>query len=190
MDPQEVCEILQAGRIGRLATLDDQGYPYITPVNYIFQDGLIYFHSSPQGEKMKNLEQNARVCFEVDRPLAYLGVDFNPDRNPCRAHQLYQSVIIRGKARILPEGQKKVAILNDLVAQNEGHRFFNPITEVSPGYSACRVVEIHPVRMTGKAELGQSHPQREYRALIMQRLAERRWPGDLETLEALNKVIS
>jgi nitroimidazol reductase NimA-like FMN-containing flavoprotein (pyridoxamine 5'-phosphate oxidase superfamily) len=66
-------------------------------VSYVFQDGRIYFHSAPQGEKIANLIHNPRVGFEVDIPLAYLGFDFNPEKNPCRAHQLYRSVVIRGK---------------------------------------------------------------------------------------------
>lgn len=187
-DPRGVFEILQAGRIGHMATLDDQGYPYITPVNYICQDGRIYFHSSPRGEKMENLWRDSRVCFEVDLPLAYLGVDCNPQQNPCRAHQLYQSVVIRGKARVLPEGRNKVEILNNLLAKYEGHRFFTPVTEESKGYSTCRVVEINPEKISGKAELAQSHPQQGYRKYILKRLAERGLPGDLETLEACKKA--
>lgn len=139
---------------------------------------------------MENLNRNARVCFEVDIPLAYLGVEFNPEKNPCRAHQLYHSVIIRGKARILPEGQKKTDILNDLVAKYEGHRFFTPINEESNGYPACRVIEISLERITAKSELAQSHPQQGSRALIVKRLAERGWPGDLEALKAMQQVES
>ena len=137
---------------------------------------------------MENLNRNARVCFEVDIPLSYLGVDFNPEKNPCRAHQLYHSVIIRGKARILPEGQKKTDILNGLVAKYEGNRFFTPINQESSGYPACRVVEINLERVTGKSELAQSHPQQGYRALIIKRLADRGWPGDLEALKAMKEV--
>ena len=139
---------------------------------------------------MENLNRNARVCFEVDIPLAYLGVDFNPEKNPCRAHQLYHSVIIRGKARILPEGQKKADILNDLVAKYEGNRFFTLISEESNGYPACRVIEICVERVTAKSELAQSHPQQGYRALIIKRLAERGWLGDLEALRAMEEVES
>lgn len=139
---------------------------------------------------MENLRRDSRACFEVDLPLSYLGIDCNPDQNPCRAHQLYQSVIIRGKARILPEGQKKTDLLNNLVAKYEGHRSFTPIDQESQGYLACRVVEINPESITGKAELAQSHPQQGYRAFILKRLAERGGPEELEALEALKKVKS
>ena len=134
---------------------------------------------------MENLTRNPCVCFEVDIPLAYLGVDFNPDKNPCRAHQLYHSVIIRGRARILSEGQQKLNALNALVAKHENNRSFTVITSKSPGYQACQVIEIDPERITAKSELAQNHPQRDYRAFIAERLAERGLPGDLAALEAM-----
>jgi uncharacterized protein len=184
-DPQEIIKILDSAKIGRLATVDNLGYPYIIPVNFVFRDGLVYFHSSLKGEKMENLARDSRVCFEVDIPLAYLEVDFNPEKNPCRAHQLYHSVIIRGKARILPEGQQKIDILNALVAKHEANRSFAAITSESSGYQACQVIEINPERVTAKSELAQNHPQKSYRSFISKRLAERGLPGDFSALKAM-----
>ncbi len=34
-DPGEIRRILSAATIGRLATLGADGYPYVTPVNYV-----------------------------------------------------------------------------------------------------------------------------------------------------------
>lgn len=136
---------------------------------------------------MKNLSRNPRVCFEVDIPLVYLGVDCNPDKNPCRAHQLYHSVIIRGKAWILSEGQQKLDVLNALVAKHEDNRPFTIITSKSPGYQACQVIEIDPERITAKSELAQNHPQRDYYGFIADRLAERGLLGDLAALEAMKE---
>jgi len=92
------------------------------------------------------------------------------------------------KARLLPEGQKKTDILNDLVAKYEGHRSFNPVNPETEGYRACRVIEILIERMTEKAELAQSLPQQGYRDLIARRLAERGWPGDREAMQRMEKV--
>jgi uncharacterized protein len=87
-DQQEMIRILNSTNIGRLATMDAEGYPYITPVNFVFHQGCVYFHCAPQGEKLENLGRSTRVGFEVDVPLAYLEVGFNPERDPCRTHQL------------------------------------------------------------------------------------------------------
>ncbi len=183
-DPKEMTRILTSTNIGRMATVDTEGYPYITPVNFVFHEECVYFHCAPQGEKLDNLARDPRVCFEVDFPLAYLEVSFNPERNPCRTHQLYHSVVMRGKGRIVPDGELKTAALNALLAKHEGNRNFPPVTPDSPSYKACSVVEIKPERMTAKSDLSQNKAQDQKRA-IADHLAKRGLPGDLEAVRAM-----
>jgi nitroimidazol reductase NimA-like FMN-containing flavoprotein (pyridoxamine 5'-phosphate oxidase superfamily) len=177
--------ILDSVNIGRMATIGADGYPYITPVNFVFYQGCIFFHSALKGEKLDNLERDPRVCFEVDVPLAYLEVAFNPDKNPCRTHQFYHCVIIRGEARIIPDGEFKTEVLNALVAKHQGNNAFMPVTPDSSGYKACCVVEIKPLKMTAKSDLGQGSPQKDYRRYIAEHLAKRGLPGDLEAVRAM-----
>jgi len=184
-DPKEMIRILASTNIGRLATIDSEGYPYITPVNFVFHEGCVYFHGAPEGEKLDNLTRAPRVCFEVDIPLAYLEVDFNPDRDPCRTHQFYHSVIIRGSARVVPDGELKTNVLNALVAKHEGNRDFPAVTSDSTGYKTCCVVEIRPERTTAKSDLAQNKPQQAYRRFIAEHLVERGLPGDLEAVRAM-----
>lgn len=183
-DPEEILGVLQRARVGRLATLDGEGYPYITPVNFVFHKGCVYFHSAPEGEKLMNMERHEKVCFEVDEPLAYLEVNFNPERNPCRTHQLYRCVVVRGKARVVPDGPLKIEALNALVAKHEGNTSFAPVSPESQAYKTCVVVEVRPESMTGKADLLQGKPQ-EIREEIASLLARRGLPGDLEAVWAM-----
>ena len=183
-DPKEMTRILASTNVGRMATMDAEGYPYITPVNFVFHAGCVYFHCAPKGEKLDNLTRDPRVCFEVDVPLAYLEVGFNPERNPCRTHQLYHSLIIRGVARIVPDGELKTAALNALLAKHEGNRAFTAVTLDSPDNKACRVVEIKPGKMTAKSDLAQNRPP-ENRRFIAEKLAKRGLPGDLEAVRSM-----
>lgn len=183
-DPKEMIRILASTNIGRLATVDSEGYPYITPLNFVFHEGCVYFHCAPEGEKLANLTRVPRVCFEVDVPLAYLEVDFNPERNPCRTHQLYHSVVIRGSARVVPDGELKTAALNALVAKHEGNRDFPAVTPDSADYKTCCVVEVRPERMTAKSDLAQNKPP-DNRRFIAERLARRGLAGDLEAVRAM-----
>jgi len=59
----EMIRILESTNIGRLATIDKEGYPYITPVNFIFYDGCVYFHCALEGEKLNNIGRCPKVCF-------------------------------------------------------------------------------------------------------------------------------
>jgi len=183
-DPKEMTRILASMNIGRMATVDAEGYPYITPLNFVFHQGCVYFHCAPEGEKTDNLSRDPRVCFEVSLPLAYLEVGFNQERDPCRTHQFYHSVIIRGMARIVPDGELKTAALNALVASHEGNRDFPPVTPDSPAYKACCVVEIKPEKITGKSDLSQNKPQEQKRS-IAEHLAKRGLAGDLEAVRAM-----
>jgi hypothetical protein len=188
-DREEMKRILATSNIGRLATGGADGYPYITPVNFVFFKGFVYFHSSPKGEKMDNIARDPRVCFEVDIPLAYLEVNFNPKKNPCLTSQLYHCVIIRGKARIVSEDQLKTAALNALVAKHEGNTDFVPITKKSSWYQVCSVVEITPEKMTASSNLGQAVPQKKFRRAFAQHLIKRGLPGDLEAIRAMGYEI-
>jgi len=183
-DPKEIVRILTSTNIGRMANTDAEGYPYIIPLKFVFYEGCVYFHCAPQGEKLDNLGRDPRVCFEVDLPLSYLEVSFNPDRNPCRTHQLYHSVIIRGLARVVPDGELKTSVLNALVAKHEGNQNFPAVTSDSTGYKACCVVEIKPQRITGKSDLVQNKTHLE-KAIIAQHLVERSLPGDLDAVRVM-----
>ena len=184
-DPREMARILASTNIGRLATLDSEGYPYITPVNFVFHEGCVYFHCAPEGEKLANLTRDPRVCFEADVPLAYLEVAFNPERNPCRTHQFYHCVIIRGSAGVIPDGELKTTVLNALVAKHEGNRNFPAITSDSADSKACRVVAIKPERMSAKSDLAQNKPQQGTRRFIAECLLARGLSGDLEAVRAM-----
>jgi hypothetical protein len=183
-DPKEMTRILASTNIGRMATMDTEGYPYITPLNFVFHEGCVYFHCAPKGEKLDNLTRDPRVCFEVSIPLAYLEVAFNAERNPCRTHQLYHSVIIRGMARIVPDGELKTTVLNALLAKHEGNRDFPAVTPDSPANKACCVIEIKPKKMTAKSDLSQNKDP-ETRRFIAENLAKRGLPGDLEAVRAM-----
>jgi len=183
-DPNELTRILETARIGRLATIGTDGYPYVTPVNFVYHQGQIYFHSALRGEKLDNLQRDARVGFQVDIPLAYIDGGFNPAGEACKLHQFYHCVIIRGEARIVPEGPLKLAVLNALVAKHEGARPFTPLTADTPAVKACAVVEVRPLYMTGKSDLAQNKSLAERRALAAYLQARGR-EGDCETVKAM-----
>jgi uncharacterized protein len=183
-DFRQIETILASANIGRMATVDADGYPYVTPVNFVFHEGCVYFHCALQGEKLDNIDRDPRVGFEVDVPLAYLEVGFNPERNPCGVHQLYHCVVIRGKARIVPDGDLKTLALNALVAKHEGHGDFPPVIPASPAYQACHVVEVRPERISAKSDLVQNKTE-EARKAVAENLIRRGLAGDLEAVRAM-----
>jgi nitroimidazol reductase NimA-like FMN-containing flavoprotein (pyridoxamine 5'-phosphate oxidase superfamily) len=184
-DLKEIQRILSLTNIGRLATNGKDGYPYITPVNFVSYNGNIYFHCAPKGEKLDNMLWDPHVCFEVDVPLSYLDVGLDPTRPICHLHQFHHCVIIRGSARVVKDKNKKVTALNNLIIKHENSKDFDPVTENMAGFKACKVIEIKPVSCTAKSDLGQNIPA-EGRRAIVRYLSSRGRPEDRETVAAMN----
>jgi uncharacterized protein len=159
-DREQVGKVLSGCTIGRMATLGADGYPYITPVNFVWYNEAVYFHSSRTGEKLENIRRDPRVCFEVDIPLSYLDLGSNPEANPCRLHQLYHCVIIRGKAVIVEDREEKAELLNALVRAHEPGVEFTAVTSETPALAACAVVKISPEQLSAKSDLLQGKDAR------------------------------
>ena len=180
-DTKEIERILALTNIGRLATSGQDGYPYITPLNFVSMKGNIYFHCAPKGEKLDNLRRDPRVCFEVDLPLSYIDIGLDPGRPICHLHQYYHCVIIRGSAAVVEDSTLKVTALNALIAKHENTEAFTPVTADMPACKACEVIEVKPVSVTAKSDLGQNVPE-ENRKAIAQYLFNRNQPGDREAV--------
>jgi len=185
-DPEKIREILTRCTVGRLATSGRDGYPYITPVNYVLHNNSVYFHCAHKGEKIDNLLADNRVCFEVDIPLAYLDLAFDPTRPPCQVHQFYHCVIIRGRAVIVEDPVEKVAALNALMASHERRPDFDLITSDTPAVSLCTVVAVRIETISCKCDLAQKKSDDE-RQRIGNYLRNRNLPGDCEAARLLTE---
>jgi nitroimidazol reductase NimA-like FMN-containing flavoprotein (pyridoxamine 5'-phosphate oxidase superfamily) len=179
-------EILGRARVGRLATSGADGFPYITPVNYVWWNGSIYFHCAHQGEKIENIRRSNKVCFEVDIPLAYLGLEYDRKRPTCQVHQFYHCVIIRGKAEIVNDLQEKIDALNALVAVHEDTDNFDKVTAESKGLKPCCVVAVRVESISGKSDLAQKM-NAEDREKVARYLLQRDLPGDREAADLIGK---
>jgi len=183
-DPNEIQRILSLTNIGRLATSGQDGYPYVTPVNFVSLNGNIYFHCAPKGEKLDNLTRDPRVCFEVDVPLSYIDIGLDPNRPTCNLHQFYHCVIIRGSASVVKDDTLKVDALNALIAKHENTNDFKKVTADMSACKACEVIEIRPDSVSAKSDLIQNKSEAERRA-VAEYLFKRNQPGDREAVSAM-----
>ena len=68
MSHDSVEDLLDRAPVGRLGmSVDDQ--PLVVPLNYVYTDGKVYFHSASEGQKVDFLRKNPKVCFEVDEAM-------------------------------------------------------------------------------------------------------------------------
>ena len=70
---EQVEEIISRCDICFVGITDLEGNPYVIPMNFGYQDGVIYLHSGPTGSSIDMLARNNRVCitFSVDHELVF-----------------------------------------------------------------------------------------------------------------------
>ncbi len=136
-------EVLMENDVGRLATAID-GEPYVVPMNYVYYEGKVVFHSHKDGTKMANIAKNPRVCFEVDSGEIVKG------DKPCDFTWKYRSVIVKGKARMITDPARKLKALqrlSDKYSPGKGKMLTADDIAKNP---QLMLVEIIPDEMTGK----------------------------------------
>ncbi|MGA3174937.1 MAG: pyridoxamine 5'-phosphate oxidase family protein [Syntrophorhabdales bacterium] len=139
--------ILRDSPVGRLGTMGRDGYPMVKPLNFVYLDGRIYFHSAREGEKIADMARDDRVCFEVDLAVAFV----KAVGDPCGAGCLYRSVIVRGRARVVEERDERLKALKGLMEKYQPEGGYGAFPEEKLAITA--VVRIDIVEMTGKERL-------------------------------------
>lgn len=91
-------EILENGSYGVLALAGDGGYPYTVPLNYVFDDGAIYFHCAAEGHKIDAIRGYDRASFCV----------IEADEVDEAAYSTrYRSAIAFGRVRLVEDAAEK-----------------------------------------------------------------------------------
>jgi len=107
-DRSEILAIMKQCDVCRIAFACDE-YPYIVPMNFGLTetDGevTLYFHSALEGKKLRVLQQNPKVGFEMDR-----GHELIVGQSACDCTMAYESVIGYGTMEILGENEKEKAL--------------------------------------------------------------------------------
>jgi nitroimidazol reductase NimA-like FMN-containing flavoprotein (pyridoxamine 5'-phosphate oxidase superfamily) len=143
-DRATVLELLSACQVGRLGTVTADGYPMIKPLNFLFHDNAIYFHSAREGEKIDDIQRSGKVCFEVDEPLGYV----RSGTNPCSATFQFRSVIIRGRASIVTDEAERLSAFSLLMEKYQPEGGYGDFLPDKLALTA--VIRIDIEEMTGK----------------------------------------
>jgi len=143
LDAETTLALLASAEVGRLATVDQDGYPYVTPMQFAFVEGLVYLHSKNGGEKIRNIRACAKVGFEIDVPG-----NLRTSDTACDTSCDYRSVIVRGTARIVDDAQEKARGLDLLVAKYVPQHAGEPYPDAMLARTV--VVVVTPESCTGK----------------------------------------
>jgi uncharacterized protein len=140
--PEESTEkVLRNGLTGVLAVSGDDGYPYAVPINYVYENGRIYFHCARSGHKLDAIRRCSKVSFCVvdnDRIVPEL---FATD---------YRSVIAFGRANEVVDDPEKMRIMRLLNEKYAPGLFDEGEKEIQKDWKILSVIGIEVEYLTGK----------------------------------------
>ena len=121
---EELYSIIKKCQVCHVSMVDPDGNPYVIPMNFGFDQDVVYLHSSRKGKKIDILKNNPNVCinFTTDHLLRY------QDENvACSWSMKYRSVLIYGKVEFVEETEQKILHLNEVMKNYSPKEFkYNP----------------------------------------------------------------
>ena len=180
----KIIKFLNEEHTGRISSIDENGYPQIIPMNFVFINDSIYMHSHTKGEKLDNIKRNLKVGFEVDRNLEFLPSYFFDPNDASVADTLYISVVIKGEARIISDVEEKILALNALMKKYQPEGKYEPMNESMEVLEAVAVIRIIPKEINGKYKIGQNMSTQE-RIELAKNILKKNSKTALETLEVM-----
>ena len=187
--PRKIQEFLNQEHVGRISSIDDNGYPQVIPMNFVYIDNCIYMHSHIKGEKIENIRRNNKVGFEVDRELEFLPSYFEDPKDASLADTLYISVVIKGKASLVTDKEEKTLALNGLMEKYQPEGRYEPLQASMRVLDAVAVIKVIPETIFGKYKIGQ-HMQVERRIDLAKKIFEKNSPTAKETLRIMGFEIT
>lgn len=176
---------LNEEKVGRVASIDVQGYPQIIPMNFVYVKndsidtqtgdnniGAIYMHSHPFGEKIENIKRNSKVGFEVDSYVCFLPSYYFHPTDASQADTLYVSVVIKGNASIVQDSVEKARALNALMKKYQKEGGYESLASNMGSVREVTVLKIVPDQIRGKYKIGQ-HWIPRYRLKMARNIVQR-----------------
>ena len=184
-------EVLKNAEVGYLAFNGTDGWPRITPLNFVF-DGRILWHSAVAGERYECLQQDPRATFAVVSVQCYIPSHFTSEENATAASSAFKSVQVQGKCRAIDDPEEKCAVLNLLMHKYQPEGRHREISPQDPLYlkvlQATAVYALEVEKMVGKFKLAQNKSEADRRKIAAE-LQERRAPADGIIAEEILKTL-
>jgi len=187
---QEIESFLEESSFGFLSMIRADGRPGITPLNFVYANGAVYFHGSRIGEKMESIRHHPHVAFAVAKEYAIIPSYFTDPVMACPASAWYKSVIITGSIEVVEDVAEKASALEALMRKLQPEGGYEPIRPDDPRYApqlkGVAVLKLVPNDITAKFKFGQNMKD-EKREKVAAGLMERGLPLDGETIELMER---
>lgn len=143
-------EIIAKNHVCHVGMIDIEGRPYVIPMNFGYQDDIVYLHSAQTGQSIKSLEENPEVCitFCTEPQLTY-----QHEKVACSYRMKGASVVCRGKVVFEEDFDEKIKVL-DIIMKQYSERTF---TYSVPAVNNVRIWKVEIEEVSTKV-FGVPHP--------------------------------
>lgn|SRR5574344_377926 len=142
---EKVDKLLSSTATGSLATLNNDGSPYVIPVHFLYYNDAIYIHGLPKGQKIDNIKADPRISMTVYEMDSIL---LDPNEKPCDTNTKYESVVVSGKAILVDDLEHKKEVLVGIVKKYTPHLAQKELPDNMVKGTA--VIKIEMQALTGK----------------------------------------
>ena len=99
LSQQEIAHLLNLAIPAHLATLDAAGFPRITPIWFLWEDGIFYMSSGEERRHVHDLARDPRagLCISIEEGQTQGG------------SRPYRQIIVRGYAHVQPDTDERGA---------------------------------------------------------------------------------
>ena len=191
MDTVETEQFMQEMSFGILGTINEDGWPELTPLNFVYHNGFIYFHGSVSGRKMKNIKADQRVTFSVAKEYAIIPSYFTEEKLACPATAFFKSVLIKGHAEKVSDLTEKAEALTAFMQKLQPEGGYAPIDPEDPDYTgqikSTSVVRINVHELSAKYKFGQNMKEEKFE-IVTNGLLNRNEGLDKETIAMMEAL--
>jgi len=190
-DEKLIEEVLRTTEIGYLTFNGPDGWPRVTPLNFVF-DGRILWHGAIAGERFECLQKDPRATFVAVSVQLYLPSHFVSEENATAATAAFKSVQVRGRCTSVEDPDERCVILNRLMEKYQPEGRYKKVSPQDPLYKkvllATGVYALGAEEVVGKFKFAQNKAETDRRK-IAARLKERGSPVDLLVAAEILKTI-
>ena len=138
---KQCLDILRRAKTATLALSGDDGYPYSVPMNFVYEDGKIYFHGACAGHKVDALRVCDKVCFTVYGNETIREEDWAP---------FMQSTVVFGRCHLMENGSEKAMEMLKRFAMKYYPNEQLADEEIAQAGRAVQMFEIEIEHLSGK----------------------------------------
>lgn len=167
-DKSVIDDILSKAEYGTLA-LSMENQPYSVPINYVYYNGICYFHGSKKGKKMEFIKDNPIASFSVVEPFSIIQSYFRSDESlACPASHFFKSVSIDGEIKLVEDYNQKVFALQSLMEKYQPEGNYIHLSDViyKKKVDATQIFQLTSNKISGKVKMGQHLPAEGFNRIV------------------------